>query len=312
MKNQFNDLTAPELEETKEDSSSPSVYKPDEEMLKKGWDWDSSGLYIPYTFKHKNNPDQRDIYLKIERLPDKKTDVIIYSWNSLVDGEFNRLNYFRRSILPVEEEIDGGGKSSINKKLSHTGRIAKLNAESGTYKEFFEGILIDIVNSPSLPVFKELDFDFPIIEDDEELDDLDDDGLDEDYLFRINPVLSQEDLADAMEVKSLIEEMGLIEYWDSIVDKFHKGEHKAIYRKHLGGFNIIRGKGSYFIYTIAKSNVGKSLEDKIAFLIMIPEEYLYKKNQMTLASFSRKGIRFFERMIVYFGDLGNKKPYEKV
>lgn len=314
MSNKFNDLTSSELEETKEDSSSPSVYSPDEEMLEEGYDFDSSGLYIPYNFKHENNPDQRDIYLKIERLPDKKTDFMLYSWTALEDGEFRVLNFFRRSILPVEEEIDNGGKSSINRKLSHTGRLARLNDGKDSYKNFFEELLIKIINSPSLAIFKELDFDFPIIEDEDD----EDDGLseiEEEHLSRILPDLSDEDIADAQEVKDWIDEYGLIAYWDSIVNKFHIGNHKAIYRKHLGGVNVIRGKGSYFIYTKAKSNVGKSLEDKIAFLLMIPERYIFKRNQMTLASFSRyadQTIKYFERMLIYFGDLGNKKAYEKV
>ena len=48
---------------------------------------------------------------------------------------------------------------------------------------------------------------------------------------------------------------------------------------------------------------------------MIPERYIFKKNQMTLASFSRYSdinVRYFERMLIYFGDLGNKKAYEKI
>lgn len=316
MINEFNDLTSQQMEEERNDSSSPSVYQPDEEMLKNGFDFDSSGLYAPYRYKHDKNPDKRDIYLKIERLPDKKTDFIIYSWNYKEDGEFKRLNFFRRSILPVEEEIDGDGKSSINRKLSYNGRLAKLDGKTGSYKSFFEELLIAIVNSPSLEVFKELEFDFPILQDDEdEDDDLDDSEILEDVMSRISPELSRDDIADAMEVKEWIDDFGLIPYWDSIVNKFHVGNHMSVYRKHLGGFNIIRGKGSYFIYTKAKSNVGKSLEDLIAFLMMIPKRYIFKKDQMTIASFSRyadQTVRYFERMIIYFGDLGNKKAYEKV
>ena len=316
MTNEFNDLTSEEMEDIQQDSSSPSVYQPSPNLINKNYEWDSTGLYIPYTFKYENEPDERDIYLKIERLPDKKTDFIIYSWNYKKDGEFKRLNYFRRSILPVEEEIEAGGKSSINRKLSHTGRIACLDAEKGTYKSFFEGLLLDIVNSPCLEVFKELDFDFPIPEEaDDEYDEEEEEHGDLEFESRLFPELSDEDIDDAMEVKEWIEGFGLINYWDSIVNKFHIGNHKAIYRKHLGGVNIIRGKGSYFIYTKAKSNVGKTLEDKIAFLLMIPMRYIYKKNQMSLSSFSRKSkknIRYFERMIIYFGDLGKKGAYEKI
>ena len=314
MINQFNDLTSEGLEEIEEDSSSPSVYIPDEEMLRKGYDFDSSGLYAHYKYKHERNPDERDIYLKIERIPDLKTKFIVYSWTYLEDGEYKKLNYFRRDFLPVEEEIDGGGKSSINKKLSYTGRISRLDAEPGSYKDFFEEILFDIVNSSALEVFKELDFEFPEpLDEDEEADD--DSEMLEELNARINPELSPDDIADAMEVKEWIDGFGLIKYWDSIVNPFHVGNHRAIYRKHLGGFNVIRGKGSYFINTKAKSNVGKSLEDLIAFLLMIPERYIFKRNQMTLASFSRyadKTVWYFERMLIYFGDLGNKRAYEKV
>ena len=314
MTNQFNDLSSEIMEEIQETSSSPSIYKPDDNLINKGYDWDSSGLYIPYTFRYEKNPDSRDIYLKIERVPDKKTEFIIYSWNYKVNGEFKRLNFFRRDFLPVEEEIESGGKSSINKKLSHLGRLASLDAEQGSYKEFFEGLIMDIINSDGLEVFKELDYIFPV-PDEEDIEEVEDSQILDEIESRRNPELTDDQVQEAMEVKRLIHEKGLIKYWDDIVDKFHVGNHREIYRKHLGGVNVIRGRGSYFIYTKAKSEAGKSLEDLIGFLLMIPERYIFKKNQMTLASFSRYGDineRYFERMLIYFGDLGNKKSYEKV
>ena len=48
MTNQFNELSSDIMEEIQETSESPSIYKPDEYLIKKGYDWDSSGLYIPY------------------------------------------------------------------------------------------------------------------------------------------------------------------------------------------------------------------------------------------------------------------------
>ena len=313
MTNQFDELSSEIMEEIQEENQSPSVYKPDDHLIKKGYDWDSSGLYIPYTYKYENNPDKRDIYLKIERIPDKKTEFIIYSWNYKRNGEFKRLNSFRRDFLPVEEEIDSGGKSSINRKISYRGRLARINAEEGSYKEFFEDSIMDIINSDGLEVFKELDYIFPESEDDEEEDD--DSQIINEIESRRNPSLSDEEIQEAMEVKEAIHEKGLIPYLDEIVGKFHIGNHREVYRKHLGGFNIIRGRGSYFIYSKAKAGTGKSLEDEIAFLMMIPERYIFRKNQMTLASFSRYGDidkSYFERMIIYFGDLGNKKAYEKI
>lgn len=319
MTNQFNDISSEVMEEMQETSESPSPFKPDDHLIEKRYEWDSSGLYKPYTFRYENNPDQRDIYLKIERIPDKKTDFIIYSWNNKVNGEFKRLNFFRRDLLPVEEEIEKGGKSSINRKLSHTGRLASLDAEEGTYKRFFEELIRDIINSDGLEVFKELDYIFPVPDaaDDDEDDDLL--STESEILAaidsRINPELTDEEIKEAMEVKDQIHEKGLIIYWDGIIDHFHVGNHKVVYRKHLGGVSVIRGGGSYYINTTAKHEGGKSLEDEIAFLKMIPKRYIYKKNKMSLSAFSRKADvspRFFERMIIYFGDLGNKKAYEKI
>ena len=233
MTNPFDEISSEEMEDIKENSSLPSIYTPDEEMLKANWEYDSSGLYIPYTFKYERNPDPRDIYLKIERIPDIKKNFLKYSWTVKKDGEFKTLNFFRRDFLPVEEDIDSGGKASINKKLSHTGRLARLNSETGSYKGFMEEVIMTIINSDCLEVFKEIEFDFPILNDEEESEEDEISEVDEEYLSRLNPELSEDDIADAMEVKEWIDDYGLIKYWDSIVNKFHKGNHKAIYRKHL-------------------------------------------------------------------------------
>ena len=314
--NKFDNLTSEEMEDIQSDSS--SVYMPDQYLINKGYEWDSSGLYIPYTFRYENNPDRRDIYLKIERLPDKKTEFIIYSWNYKKDGEFKRLNFFRRNMLPVEEDIDSKGKASINKSLSDKGRMAGLDAIEGTYKEFMESVIMEITMSESLEVFKDLDYDFPIPEDQDDEESEDSGAIHKEiqkFHQRQNLTLNDEEVEIAMEVRDRIHDDGLIPYYDSFVDKFHKGTHKAIYRKHLGGVNVIRNRGSYFLSTLADAMEGKSLEDKIAFLMMIPEIYLFVRDDMSLSSFSRYSdidVRFFERVLIYFGDFGNKKAYEKV
>lgn len=315
--NKFQDMMSEALAEAKEDIESPtsSIYELTEELIEKGYDYDSTAIYIPYTFKYENNADLRDIYLKIERIPNAKTNFMMYSWTSLEDGKYRILNSFRRDKLLIEEEVEGGGKSSINKKLSHLGRIAKLNRAENVFKNFFEDLLTDIVNAPCLEVFKELDFDFPIIEDVEELEDDEVSEVDEAIESRRCPTLDDEALAEALEVEAEIKEKGAIVYLENIVDKFHIGNHKNIYRKHIGGFNIIRGRGAYLMGTTAKSGEGKSLEDEIAILKLIPNEYIFKKNQMTLSSFSRyseANSYYFDRMIVYFGDLGGRKSFQKV
>lgn len=303
---------------TNPSSSPPSAsdYHLTDDLIEKGYDFDNSGFYKPYTFKHENKSDHREIYLKVERIPNQKSNPMVYSWTSKEDGKYRILNYFRRDKLLVEEEIDDKGKSSINKKLAHTGRIARLDSAEGVYKGFFEELVLDVVNSPCLEIFKELDYEFQTIEDDEtEDEDIENSEIFEAIKNRRCPPLDDEMEAHAVEVETDIKQMGLIPYLDTIIDKFHIGSHKNIYRKHIGAFNVIRGKGSYLFGTTAKSGEGKSLEDEIAFLKLIPNDYIFKKNQMTLSSFSRYAEAsefYFERMIVYFGDLGGRKSFDKV
>lgn len=317
MTNKFIDEFASDvLSEAKEDlkNSTSSVYDLSDELLKKNWDFDNSAIYIPYTFKHERNADPRDIYLRIERIPNQKKDFMLYSWTSKEDGEYRKLNSFRRNILLTEEDIDTSSKSSINRKLSHLGRIAKLDSGERSYKNFFESLLIDVVNAPCLEVFKELDFEFPII-DDEDSEELEVSEIEQAIESRRCPTLNDEAMNEASEVENTIKDIGAIAYLENIVDKFHIGNHKNIYRKHIGGFNIIRGKGAYLMGTTAKSGEGKSLEDEIAILKLIPSEYIFKKNQMTLSSFSRyceASPFYFDRMIIYFGDLGGRKSFQKV
>lgn len=317
MTNKFiKEFSSDVLSEAKEDlkNSTSTVYELSEELIEKNWDFDNSAIYIPYTFKHERNADTRDIYLRIERIPNQKKDFMLYSWTSKEDTEYRKLNSFRRNILLTEEDIDNSNKSSINKKLSHLGRIAKLDSGEGSYKNFFESLLMEVVNAPCLEVFKELDFDFPIL-DDEDFEEIEISEIEKEIEDRRCPTLTDEEKKEALDVEAEIKEKGIIAYLDSIVDKFHIGSHKNIYRKHIGGFNIIRGKGAYLMGTTAKSGEGKSLEDDIAILKLIPSEYIFKKNQMTLSSFSRYSEAspyYFDRLIVYFGDLGGRKSFQKV
>ena len=119
----------------------------------------------------------------------------------------------------------------------------------------------------------------------------------------------------AKKVQKKIEEQGLINYLNPILDNLHLGSHRNIYRKLLMALNVMTGKGSYLSETVADSEAGKSLEDEIVFLKMIPPEYIFKKNDITEASLTRYGDineYYFDRLIIYFGDLGSKKSFEKL
>lgn len=116
----------------------------------------------------------------------------------------------------------------------------------------------------------------------------------------------------AQEVAQKIQKYGLINYLDYNISKIRKGNNKNIIRKILVGFNVISGRGSYLCETIADSGEGKSLEDEIAFLMSMPQEYIFRKDSMTLASFTRYPKNYFNRKIIYYGDLGNPKTMEQL
>lgn len=116
----------------------------------------------------------------------------------------------------------------------------------------------------------------------------------------------------ANDVSLKIQKKGLYDYLDDSIKNIHIGDNKNIIRKILVGFNVIRGAGSYLCETIAKSGAGKSLEDEIAFLLAMPQEYIFRKNSMTVASFTRYNPRYFDRKIIYFGDFGSKKSFEHI
>ena len=322
--NIFDDIVSENLSEVKEDLSiteSSSDYEIEDKFIKKGYDYDSTGLYKQYTFKYDEGVkerDERDIYLKMSRNLNKAHEMI-YAWTSKENGEYRILKSFSRDVLITHEEVNYNEKKDImtakfNRTLSSNGIAVGLNRTKDSFREFFFEILADLSESSCLDIFKDLDFESSIIEESED-DDEDLESIEDIIESRRNPQLSEEEIDIAIDVESKIKKLGLIPYYDSMIDRFHIGNHKNIYRKHLGAVNVMRGKGRYIFGTKAKSEAGKSLEDEIAFLILIPKEYIFKKNQMTLSSFSRYGEKspyYFDRMIIYFGDLGGKKSFEKL
>ena len=321
--NVFDEIVSDNLSEEKEKlaSNESSDYRIEDRFLKRGYDYDSSGLYKRYDFKydegHKER-DERDIYLKMSRNPNKAHEMI-YAWTSKEDGSYRILKSFSRDVLITHEEVNYNEKedkmtAKFNKTLSSNGIAVGLNRTKDSFREFFFKILSDLSDSSCLDVFKELDYEFQELDDEsEELDDME--SIEDIIEERRNPSLSEEEIDIAIDVESKIKNMGLIPYYDSMIDSFHIGNHKNIYRKHLGAVNVMRGIGRYIFGTKAKSEAGKSIEDEISFLILIPKEYIFKKNQMSLASFSRYGEvspYYFDRLIIYFGDLGGKKSFEKL
>ena len=138
------------------------------------------------------------------------------------------------------------------------------------------------------------------------------DSIDKAIEKRRNPKLNAMAKKRANEVEKQIKEVGLVKYLDDQLDKLHIGKHTNMYRKLLGAFNIMQGKGSYIFETIAKAGEGKSLEDEIVFNHMIPKQYIYRVNSITTSSFTRyadKSVYYFDRLILLFGDFGSQKSF---
>lgn len=133
-----------------------------------------------------------------------------------------------------------------------------------------------------------------------------------DYSYRIKP---DYDAKAASAVNYLIKTKGFFYYINAIFDAYHIGDHRNLYRKLLIALNVMRGEDSYLCETIAQSGRGKSFEDYIVFEKLIPQEFVFKRNLTTLAAFTRQAEndpRFFDRLIILFGDLGAEKSFEKV
>lgn len=311
----FKQMEKDALDSTNGEPEMSDTYWVTPDLSEECWEYDSHRAYAPF-FHQTENGDEA--FLSISRKNTKRIQ-ITYMWcYKKDDGNFVNLSGFTRNKLINEEELNSKNKTSIINKIIETGEDSELivsNKED--YETFFRSVYKKIVKSDCLAVLKDEHYQFPQedeINADEEMDY---------YLlevaegieYRQNPILDKTQENQAREVASYIKKHGLIGYLSPKLDKLHIGEHRNLYRKLLGAFNVMRGKGSYLFETTAHAESGKSLEDKIVFDYLIPEEYIFKKNNMTEASFARYGeinIWYFTRLLINFGDFGSKEAFKKI
>ena len=299
------------ISENEINNDEKSIYHVSDNLSEEGWEYDNNKVYIPF-----NDCDKKDIFLSISRKK-SKTINIKYMWCQKKDNKtFKNLAAFERTKLLNGEEIEAKGKASINKKLSNAGRNSQLTVEEGGYKSFFSEIFNKIITSDCLKVLKDENYVFP----EEHKEEADEENnylsqITEDIQYRQKPKLTNIQEVKARKVAKIIKNKGLVGYLKPELDKLHIGEHRNIYRKTLGAFNVMRGKGSYIFETTAEAEAGKSLEDEIVFSYIIPDKYIINKNSISESSFTRlsdMNEEFFTRLIVNFGDLGGEKAYAKV
>ena len=140
-------------------------------------------------------------------------------------------------------------------------------------------------------------------------------NIEEEIKARANPILTNEEKAKADAIAKQIDKIGLLPYLKDILDNIHIGEHKNIYRKMLMQFKIMRGEASFLSETTAKAEAGKSFEDDIVFDLITPSRYIKDMGDITLASFVRYSLinpKYFDRVTLNFGDLGNKDAYKNL
>ena len=130
-----------------------SIYKVDDKLKEKGYQYDEARIYIPYAYKNPNNPDCRDIYLAIGRHATKECE-ITYWWSKNVEGKFYGIEKFERDKLPFEET------DNLIIALKKSGIESNLDYNETSFIEFFEQIKKDISSSNCLDVLKDKDFDF--------------------------------------------------------------------------------------------------------------------------------------------------------
>ncbi len=271
-----------------ESEENTSIFKCSKELAEKGYLYSNNGLLCPISDSY---------YLNIGRT-DKK-----YAY-SFVKNEGNDFKYISSAYTckeSITEEKDSRTKK-LNEYWSKIDNTTDINP-------ILSAIAVDLMNEDNFPQVNQT---FDVYENEKNLTTDTADSIDKAIKKRRNPKLNAMAKKRANEVEKQIKERGLIKYLDDQLDKLHIGKHTNMYRKLLGAFNIMQGKGSYIFETIAKAGEGKSLEDEIVFNHMIPKQYIYRINNITTSSFTRygdKSMYYFDRMILLFGDFGSRKSF---
>lgn len=217
----------------------------DSEILKKkGYKWDSDGLYCPLQV----DTDEPH-YLRIKRG---------YDGYDITIGLLQEID--NKIIFDVKT---GNWSGKIPITTDHKPRNQQMGKVVGAY-----GKIPEIAN-PLRQIASDLNGvrDFPQITEhfkayqEMELDDPDDQDGDNEYdtelEHRRKPTLTPKEQETADYVQGMIEKHGLTGYLDPILNKIHIGDHRNIYRKILMSEQIIRGAFSAFLMDIAQSGAGK-------------------------------------------------------
>ena len=128
------------------------IYKVTKDLESKGYVYDDTGVYVPYTHKNEEYYDSREVYLKIER---EYSNKLRYTFVKLEDGLFYPMgDYISEALICAEDK-------KLATKLSQMGRRFKLNAGNGVYKKFVDSFKDTITSADCLEVLKVDTFTLP-------------------------------------------------------------------------------------------------------------------------------------------------------
>lgn len=179
--NNFDEMTSKALlnvnetlaENSKEQERS-NPYKLTQDLIKCGFMFDNNGVYVPFKesfqtagvdMDNETFQTMENIYLFITRNPDKKLEINFKWAHKTPDGFVKSRGFNIDFLLDIGEEKDF---KTLNKKLSFSGRKNHNPSSKGTYVEFSEYLTDIISETPCLEVFKEKDYIFPEIVEDED------------------------------------------------------------------------------------------------------------------------------------------------
>lgn len=257
---------------SKKDTSNP--YFLNKELLDKGHDFDVSGVYFHFNkdYQAEGIDDDKleyfydeiskdNIYLKISRNQDKKLE-IVFTWCIKKNTKYIKRNSFKIDFLlntGDEKEI-----KALNKKVSYSGKKNGNPASEGTYVTFVDDLLSQIINNDYLNVFKELDFEFHEVNEEDE--DVENDLSDIIQSFDEYP----EDIK--VEALKLSKEGNLFKELQSSVSLTHKGHDNSRNALILQEASVFVGDGVHGLLD-GESGEGKS---DLAFVIgyNFPDKYV--------------------------------------
>ena len=118
---------------------------------KKGWMYDETGVYVPYTHKNEEYYDHRNVFLKIERQSSKNE--LKYTLVKLEERLFYPISssYISKVLINEYDEY-------LVREISRRGIYCGLNTQDEVFINFVEQFKTAIIDADCLDVLKNMDF----------------------------------------------------------------------------------------------------------------------------------------------------------